>query len=452
MGNDSSKPESKYLPNINSIVDYSKRINRDEILDEPLRNFYIKSSHNSYLGGSSQILTKSSPNNTKDAILKYGARCIEIDLSPSHKTLNAVYGVNRSYPMVSHAGWDSGVSSFEDHCKVIQSVAFQNTSDPLIIYLEINGMDDTDYTRQINNLIKRYLGNRLYEHTFSKLNFYNDFNKYFPNAPIKDLLGKICIVMNYYLSDLKSNEKQQALKNREEFLFPVVHSTTDEPGDGWYSGRGYMIKGQSADDPSRTTFSKLERVFPANTLFSSNFYTSEWFDKGYSIISMNVHINDSQMEVYNSQFPVGGFYPKNFYSNKNGNLEKAIWFNLGFIKNAIWFRNRQYRSNYSISLYHDIGYSDGCSWIVRDDHELTIQSDGNLVYYKKKKPLWNSGTNGNWGAVLIMQSDGNLVIYTTDMKAIWSSGTSGRKTTHAEFLVDGRFVIKNKEEFVKKLN
>ena len=143
---------------------------------------------------------------------------------------------------------------------------------------------------------------------------------------------------------------------------------------------------------------------------------------------------------------------KDYVGLKNGNLEKAIWFNLGFIKNAIWFRNRQYRSNYGISLYHDIGYSDGCSWIVRDDHELTIQSDGNLVYYKKKKPLWYSGTNGNWGAVLIMQSDGNLVIYTTNMKAIWSSGTSGRKTTHAEFLVDGRFVIKNKEEFVKKLN
>lgn len=447
MGSNSSKPELKFNVTINSIYEYCKRINKYEILDEPLRNFYIKSSHNSYIGGNAQILAKSSTNNTRNAILKYGARCIELDLMPSANTINFIDFSNPSEPMVSHSGWDSGVSRFEDHCKMIKDVAFSNTDDPFIIYLEINKMNNNEYTRLINYYIKTHLGGMLYEHTFVK----TDFDTYFPNVPIKKLLGKICIVMNYYLSDLKSNEKPQAFKNRSDFLFPVVHGTTNEPDGGWFNGKGYMLKGQSSNDTSNATFSKMERVYPYNTLFSSNFSPEQWYNKGYSIISMNVQRNDSYMSYYNYLFSIGSIHPKNWYVDRNKNVEKALWFNFGSARNAIWFKNIQYISNHSIKIYHDIAYSDGCSWLIKDN-ELTIQSDGNLVYYKKKKLIWSSETKGNIGAILIMQSDGNLVIYTTDMKAIWSSETSNKITTHAEFLADGSFGIMNKDEFVKKIN
>ena len=55
---------------------------------------------------------------------------------------------------------------------------------------------------------------------------------------------------------------------------------------------------------------------------------------------------------------------------------------------------------------------------------LAMQPDGNLVLYDKNmKPLWDSNTNGNPGAWLNLQSDGNLVIYTSSNVPLWSTNT-----------------------------
>ncbi|MBP2173105.1 hypothetical protein J3E05_001436, partial [Methanococcus voltae] len=52
-------------------------------------------------------------------------------------------------------------------------------------------------------------------------------------------------------------------------------------------------------------------------------------------------------------------------------------------------------------------------------YELLMQSDGNLVIYDFfRKPLWASNTDGKGGNKLVMQSDGNLVIYKKDNKPI----------------------------------
>lgn len=56
----------------------------------------------------------------------------------------------------------------------------------------------------------------------------------------------------------------------------------------------------------------------------------------------------------------------------------------------------------------------------------TMQGDGNLVVYSPGGvALWNSGTHGNPGAGLKVQDDGNLVIYSTGDAALWSSGSGG---------------------------
>ena len=69
----------------------------------------------------------------------------------------------------------------------------------------------------------------------------------------------------------------------------------------------------------------------------------------------------------------------------------------------------------------------GPYWI-RDDTEtavaLVMQGDGNLVAYDAGgAALWSSGTYAP-GAVLAMQNDGNLVIYRPNGTAAWSSGSS----------------------------
>lgn len=58
--------------------------------------------------------------------------------------------------------------------------------------------------------------------------------------------------------------------------------------------------------------------------------------------------------------------------------------------------------------------------------QLEMQYDGNAVVYDRgHKPVWNSHTQGNEGAALIVQDDGNLVIYAADLTTpLWASGTN----------------------------
>ncbi len=60
---------------------------------------------------------------------------------------------------------------------------------------------------------------------------------------------------------------------------------------------------------------------------------------------------------------------------------------------------------------------------------LVMQTDGNLVLYdKNNSPQWNSRTNGRGKGPFkaIMQDDGNLVIYQANGKHTWATGTKGK--------------------------
>lgn len=63
-----------------------------------------------------------------------------------------------------------------------------------------------------------------------------------------------------------------------------------------------------------------------------------------------------------------------------------------------------------------------------------MQTDGNLVVYATefrkrsgRAASWASNTNGNNGAFLAIQNDGNMVIYNAaNTQALWATGTNGR--------------------------
>ncbi|MBT2407699.1 MULTISPECIES: FG-GAP-like repeat-containing protein [unclassified Streptomyces] len=73
--------------------------------------------------------------------------------------------------------------------------------------------------------------------------------------------------------------------------------------------------------------------------------------------------------------------------------------------------------------------------------KLVMQTDGNLVLYTKdNKPVWATNTNGNPGAVARMQTDGNFVVYTANgSTALWSSKTSNHPNSYA--VLHGRGVL-----------
>lgn len=73
---------------------------------------------------------------------------------------------------------------------------------------------------------------------------------------------------------------------------------------------------------------------------------------------------------------------------------------------------------------------------------LILQSDGNLVLYSGKYARWSTKTAGKGATRAVMQSDGNFVLYTDAGKAVWSSGTAGKRGARLDLQTDGNIVIR----------
>ena len=75
--------------------------------------------------------------------------------------------------------------------------------------------------------------------------------------------------------------------------------------------------------------------------------------------------------------------------------------------------------------------------------QLWMQSDGNLVLYRKSnnEPLWNSGTSGSRTERACMQYDGNFVTSDNNRNPTWNSGTSNNEKAFITMQDDGNVVI-----------
>ena len=75
--------------------------------------------------------------------------------------------------------------------------------------------------------------------------------------------------------------------------------------------------------------------------------------------------------------------------------------------------------------------------------ELIMQTDGNLVIYgPQHQPVWASNTSGHADVFdVIFQTDGNLVVYTGQNKPLWASGTNGKPAASVVMQNDGNLVI-----------
>ncbi len=75
-------------------------------------------------------------------------------------------------------------------------------------------------------------------------------------------------------------------------------------------------------------------------------------------------------------------------------------------------------------------------------YHLIMQEDGNFVLYDyfAGKALWNSNTRGagNWA---VMQTDGNMVVYNAANKPLWASGTAAKPSSYLSVQDDGNMVI-----------
>lgn len=67
------------------------------------------------------------------------------------------------------------------------------------------------------------------------------------------------------------------------------------------------------------------------------------------------------------------------------------------------------------------------NFVFGSGHTLSMQGDGNLVVYNNVgQAPWHTSTHGNNGSFLAVQNDGNVVVYTPAWQPLWASNTCCR--------------------------
>lgn len=81
--------------------------------------------------------------------------------------------------------------------------------------------------------------------------------------------------------------------------------------------------------------------------------------------------------------------------------------------------------------------------------EFAFEHDGNLVLYRDNAPKWSSGTAGRDGDYLVMQQDGDLVMFSVDgfyPLPVWSSSSDGFPGARLSVRNEGGAVIRRSGE------
>ena len=83
----------------------------------------------------------------------------------------------------------------------------------------------------------------------------------------------------------------------------------------------------------------------------------------------------------------------------------------------------------------------GQEWVTSTGYKFSFQPDGNLVMYNPQgKPTWATGTNGTGADLFTVQTDGNVVLYDRK-KAVWATDTSGHPAAYFKIQGDGNLVV-----------
>ncbi len=270
-----TSPLTKLVPVVKKNKKYISQYSK--LHDFNLSDFYIFSSHNTYVAGN-QNMDVNSLKMIKIA-LQLGIREIELDVYAKNYLI-----AEKEYlePIVTHGiessnknndiFLNSNILSFENCIRTINDNAFENNNDdPLIINIELN-THNIDYTNnRILEILKKYFGDKL---LFSQnLNNLKDIK-------IKDLINKVIIVIH----DL---DKSSVLKN---LSYDYFKNTSFNYLD---------------DIDIKDTKENIVRMFPPADIESHFSYNNDPYgawNKGIQCVACNIQNIDENLKKHFKKF------------------------------------------------------------------------------------------------------------------------------------------------------
>jgi len=244
--------------------------NQPLLLDAPLSSVAVMSSHNSYIR-TLQHLGESSTDALR-IVLNRGARCIELDVYRDPDTL---------VPFVAHGKEElpndiitTTRLPFETAIQFITANAFQHTTDPLFIALELNVHNNPTACDRIAEVLQTHMGPILYTGTLTA------------NTPLRDLVGKVVLLSG---GGVGSPSLQR-----------IIHTQWNNT----------FQNAPSSIDPATVQSSTCTRIYPEGNIqgaLSLNFNPIPFLQRGATFVAMNMCTDDTHMRTYSAWFAESSF-------------------------------------------------------------------------------------------------------------------------------------------------
>ena len=277
------------------------RILKPHLLFKPFNEFFISTSHNTYLP-----CYQNGDIASVDAIslaLKMGARVIELDVF----TKNNLGCLPEDYePIVTHGiklnSGDIFTTEFLLFSECVQTIKkfSDTTSDPIWLEIELN-TDNPQTQKVIKQIIQQIFSTKLLGPEYKIKNKV----KHFSQEPIKNLLDKIIITTSKKINIL------------DDYLSDVFDS---------YVGDGYYLNNSTSCNINKAN-NQIQRVYPQANIsghFSLNYDPEPFWKKHVQLVAMNFQTLDNHMVKNLTMFKSCSFIHVSEFEIKNSNFDIAL--------------------------------------------------------------------------------------------------------------------------------
>ena len=269
----------------------SIEIIKPHLLDKPLHEFYINTSHNTYLP-CHQNIDISSIDAIKNA-LHLGARVIELDVYAKN---NIGLKDDDYTPVVAHGKeykygdiFTTSFITFEESIKTIAEFT-QTTSDPIWITLELNTNKLIKTQIKMREILLKYFGNKIINSTTM-----------LSNIPIKNLLNKIILTSGDGLVSSSGVNSKNGITSGDGLVAPLEDIIIS------YINYSYLKNTDHKDTnlKNKNSLGIIHRVYPAGDIqghFSYNFDPEPLWKNRYQLIALNFQKLDNNLNKNLSMF------------------------------------------------------------------------------------------------------------------------------------------------------